>query len=361
MKGLDLAERFYGEEVAPIIKGRFPVLKDRYAAGLIGYGSDVLGHDDEISRDHEWGPRCILWLRGKDYSRYAAFVGEALNDELPDEFLGFPARFKPAAGVGMMPCSRQEGGRPHVDVTTVSEYIYGQFGIRRLPPGRLGWLCIPEQKLLEFTRGKLFRDPDGTITRARQAVAYLPEEIWRFKLLYAWESLHWHLDVVGLCAVRGDRLSAHLALQQIMERIIRLTFLLNRRYCPATLKWISRELHGLPRLAPRIGPLLEKCVGLSDPQKSRPLIEEMIRGLVQEHNRLRITAKVKLVSPDLCSRGQVSFSLRDLVKKLRGSIPSTLRKLRVQGACDQWLTNADVLMEPGAFAGFKTVYPGFPG
>lgn len=59
MKGLELARCFYFECVQPIIAGRLAPLDGAYAAGLIGYGSDVLGHDDELSRDHEWGPRLV--------------------------------------------------------------------------------------------------------------------------------------------------------------------------------------------------------------------------------------------------------------------------------------------------------------
>ncbi len=94
MKGLDLAERYYHEAVAAVIARRFPLLRDRHAAGLTGYGSDVLGHDDEISRDHEWGPRCFLWLGERDYHRYARALNEALSRELPAAFLGYPTRFR---------------------------------------------------------------------------------------------------------------------------------------------------------------------------------------------------------------------------------------------------------------------------
>ena len=46
-----------------------PQLVGRHAAGLIGYGSDVLGYDDDLSRDHEWGPRGLIWLQDADYAR----------------------------------------------------------------------------------------------------------------------------------------------------------------------------------------------------------------------------------------------------------------------------------------------------
>jgi len=61
--GLDLARRFYDDAVAPIVTG---VLgrDGEFAAALIGPGSEVLGFDSERSRDHDWGPRCQLFLTG---------------------------------------------------------------------------------------------------------------------------------------------------------------------------------------------------------------------------------------------------------------------------------------------------------
>lgn len=55
MKGLDLCEAFFHSCAKEIIEGQFPNLE--YTAGLIGYGSDVLGYDDPTSTDHMWGPR----------------------------------------------------------------------------------------------------------------------------------------------------------------------------------------------------------------------------------------------------------------------------------------------------------------
>ena len=49
--GIDLARGFYREQVAPLLTG-VP-----HAAALLGNGSEVLGFDDEVSPDHDFGPR----------------------------------------------------------------------------------------------------------------------------------------------------------------------------------------------------------------------------------------------------------------------------------------------------------------
>jgi hypothetical protein len=68
IKGLRLNEIFYKEAVRPILKSKFPDLK--YAAALIGYGSDVLGYDDKLSMTHMWGTRVSIFLDEKELKEY---------------------------------------------------------------------------------------------------------------------------------------------------------------------------------------------------------------------------------------------------------------------------------------------------
>jgi hypothetical protein len=63
--GLKLSKLFYQKEVRPILNKEYPKL--RYSAAVIGWGSEVLGFDTDISRDHHSGPRVLLFLSDKDY------------------------------------------------------------------------------------------------------------------------------------------------------------------------------------------------------------------------------------------------------------------------------------------------------
>jgi hypothetical protein len=243
-----------------------------------------------------------------------------------------------------------------VVVTTVIRHLRIGLGLDALPPTTVEWLCLPEQKLLEWTAGRIFDDPVGEITGARRELAYLPDEVWRFKLLYAWERIG-QVDVVALNALRGDALSARLNLARLVEGIVRIVFLLNRRYCPGSPKWLSRAFDDLPRLASEIGPRLQRCLALEDMRQGRALLDPILAALVEEQNRLGITRPATLAAPDpIREPGLASFSLQDVVDALRESLSPELRELAVHGGCDQWVTNDDLLIWPEQYRKFGHIY-----
>jgi hypothetical protein len=89
--GLKLNRLFFDEVVKPLLASKFSELS--YSAALIGEGSDVLGFDDEMSRDHGWGPRLDLFLTEEDYSEHAKKVDKTLRDRLPLQFRGYSTSF----------------------------------------------------------------------------------------------------------------------------------------------------------------------------------------------------------------------------------------------------------------------------
>src|SRR3974377_1326975 len=91
--GLRLKKEFFHEAVAPILAADFGDVP--YSAALLGSGSEVLGFDTEMSSDHHWGPRVMLFLREADHSRWHEALRQSLSLQLPRTFRGYPTNFTP--------------------------------------------------------------------------------------------------------------------------------------------------------------------------------------------------------------------------------------------------------------------------
>jgi len=88
MQGIERAGRFYREVVAPWLERTAPG-RD-HAAARSGYGSELLGCDDETSRDHNWGPRVHLFVSGEDFARHAQRLVDEFALAAPPSFAGEP-------------------------------------------------------------------------------------------------------------------------------------------------------------------------------------------------------------------------------------------------------------------------------
>jgi hypothetical protein len=64
--GVEVSRRYFHDAIEPVIARVFPDL--RYAAALMGYGSEILGFDTPMSTDHNWGPRVLLFLSAEDWT-----------------------------------------------------------------------------------------------------------------------------------------------------------------------------------------------------------------------------------------------------------------------------------------------------
>lgn len=353
MKGLELAERFYFEIVYPIIGKYFPILVNKYAAGLIGYGSDVLGHDDELSMDHEWGPRCYIWLSDEDYKLYSSDIDRILYKHLPQTFMGFPTRYSlDISKGGYVP--DLNGDIHHIAITTVSRYMRIQYEIYNNSLDTIGWLSIPEQKLLELTRGKVFCDPIGYITSVREKFHYLPQDIWLYKLKYAWLSLD-KLHILTSCILRNDVLSTRLMISKLVERIVKLIYLLNKKYTPGTMKWFSKEFYQLPILSKEIGYKLEALLETKDYNDTVGKFEEIYIRILEEQNNLDITQGITFESI-IDTRKLRTISLANAIDAINYLLPKELKEKEISGAIDQWISNDEILIMSENYIKFKSIY-----
>jgi hypothetical protein len=141
-RGVELARAFHTDVVGPLLAQAMPRL--RYAAARLGSGSDVLGFDDDMSRDHDWGCRLTILVDEPDRAAVPQ-VRQLLEWELPETYRGLPVRF----AVTWDPCVSARA-----EIATVSDFTVSRLGID--PTAELSvldWLILTGQSVLEVTAG----------------------------------------------------------------------------------------------------------------------------------------------------------------------------------------------------------------
>lgn len=297
MRGLRLCQRFYHEAVGPLLSARFPAL--RHSAALLGYGSDVLGFDDEVSRDHMWGPRLYLFLDEPDMPR-APEILRALSEGLPAEFCGFPVSFSPPDpnDNGVRHAVQAEAGKvdPLIWICAKAGFTRDYLGIGNPSELTFGdWLSIPEHRLLGFTSGQVFHDdPLIALTQSRAALRYFPDAVWRAQMIALWDQYGEEEAFAGRAAQTGDDIGMRLILARQTERLMRLCFVYARRYAPYS-KWFGRAWRDLPPFIPEA--LLRETLCEPEPQARLRALNMAAALTVKAHNAHadlpRLTAQVR--------------------------------------------------------------------
>jgi len=249
IKGLNLCEVFFQEHAKPILDKDFPNL--RYTAGLLGYGSDVLGYDDAVSTDHMWGPRFYLFLSETDIGRKADIL-EAFQNGLPYTYKGYSVNFSapdPNDG-GVRHPEFITSGRvsPLMWIHTPEDFQNQYLGSR--PETNRDWLSLSEHRLLGFTSGRLFVDMLD-MQALRDRVIFYPEEVRLYLIASQWALISEEQAFVKRCGVRGDEIGSGITCLRIAERLMRLCFLYEGRYAPYS-KWFGTAFSRLP-VNPQIG------------------------------------------------------------------------------------------------------------
>lgn len=355
MKGLELCRQYYKDIIEPIIRNNMDFIGGMYAAALIGWGSDVLGNDDELSRDHEWGPRCIIFLP-ESLMYYSDKVYDILNKNVPIKFKGYSTRFVAHEKCeGIRVPSTDGSGNVHIEITTCKDYFQSNLGVM-VPKNDIEWLSIPENRLLEITGGEVFFDGVGELTKLRDFYSrYYPDDVWKFRLAYAWQSIGWDIDLIGLCNDRGDILSSRYCINETIFRIIRLTFLLNRRYAPSYPKWIHREFYKLPFIAKEIGPALEDIYTEKDGKHALQKITDICNKLIDYQNSDGKLPPLQ-IGQNVFSRGYINIDFQYIAEQIYETIYGELKHIPIDGAVDQWVTNQDFLLDSNRIKALSAIY-----
>ena len=281
MKGLELAEKFYKEYGEKMIEESFSHIKQYLAIGLCGSGSECMGFDDAISRDHDFEPGFCIFLPDESIvSAREEFLLERAYAKLPKEFLGFTR--SPLNPVG---------GNRH-GVHRISNFFENKTGDKNGELTIKAWFFVSEQFLLEATNGKVFADHFGLFTEIREKLSYLPEDVRRKKLagnlLVMAQAGQYNY---ARCLKRGEVGAAQLAVGEFASAALKVIFLLNKTYIPYY-KWVFRALKDLEifsHLGDDLVYLLSSANAETEARQKTELIEKIASQIIDELQRQALT------------------------------------------------------------------------
>ncbi len=281
MKGLELCERYYREYGQKIIDENFSHIKKYLAIGLSGSGSECMGFDDDISRDHDFEPGFCIFLPDESLvSRRDEFLLERAYASLPKEFMGFERS-------SLSPV----GGNRH-GVMRTGDFFEAKTGDKNGEITTKSWFSLSEQFLLEATGGKVFEDNFGLLSQIRQKLSYLPEDVRLKKLagnlLLAAQSGQYNYQ---RCIKRCDTGAAQLCMTEFANAALKVIFLLNKKYIPYY-KWVFKAL-GQLELASHLSGDIEHLISSGNKENEAKLkteiIEKISSAIIDEIKKQKLT------------------------------------------------------------------------
>lgn len=348
IKGLELSRIFYHEAVQPILSEHFPDLA--YTAGLIGSGSEILGYDTEMSTDHHWGPRVMMFLSEDDYITHTNNVSHLLSQDLPYTFRGYSTHFgNPKHGEGdngtQLLVTINEGLINHrVEMVMIDDFMRQYLGIDSQTELQIAdWLSIPQQKLLSFTAGDIFHDDLG-LNDIRERLSYYPHDVWVYLLICAWTRIGQDEHLAPRAGYVGDELGAALIAGRLVRSIMQLCFLMEKRYAPYP-KWFGTAFNQLG-CAEEMAPILREVQVGTTYRDHEKALTKAYTLLNEMHNALKLTPPVHpAVGPfhgrpfTVSNAWRYSEALQNIIKD--EEVQTILKHTQI-GNVDQFSDNTDM-------------------
>lgn len=284
LTGMELCEKYFNAFVLPVIERSFTELKNDIAIGMFGEGSECLGFDDEISKDHDWGPGLVIVCNSSvsedDFKKL-----EAMYNNLPKTYMG-TTRIATVEG------------QNRVGVIRYEELLNRTIGISYLPKKNEEWQNIADENAVLLINGKVFMDKSGFLNNARAHMEFKePFNIYFNKLAYQLELMAKHGQYAYKRAFdRGDAVAAIVAKSEFVKAFLRAVHLLCKCKAPYD-KWLYKSAKQLVDNKRKRAVFFEKEIAKTTLIASRGICPEDI----QDMEAICIKVNELLLSMGLCS------------------------------------------------------------
>ena len=355
--GLKLSELFYSEAAKPILDAHFPQVS--HSAALLGWGSEVLGYDDVRSSDHHWGPRFFLFLSPEDYKQYKNAIYEALRQNLPHRFRGYSTSFGEPDEVGVRHRTETDSGPVNhmVHIETIENFFGWYLGCNPYQSlTAADWLSFSEHKLLGVTSGKVFHDGLGELEEIRRKFHYYPRDVWLYQLAAQWIRIFEDREFVSRCGDVGDELGSMVIAARQVNRLMRLCFLMERKYAPYT-KWFGTAFSDL-ECGSELSPIFKDAI-LSVTWKERESnLARAYRVIARLHNALKITQPIVEDVGNYYGRPYLIFESSNLIRDIINSFTDDEVKAIKHGlgSLNQFVDSTDQVSNIPLARMFKGIY-----
>ena len=327
ISGRILSNQFYQEIIKPLLTG-IP-----HDACLIGEGSDVLGYDQPISMDHDWGPRLTLFVANECET---IKVRNKITENLPDTFKGFP--------------TRKDEKTSNIEVATISNWLKHNLKIDDIDAlGISDWLSFSQQHLLQFTGGAVFSDSLGSYEYAKKILAWYPDDVWRWIMAAQWYFIWSTERLIFRTTEAGDILGSQLIVGKLVRLIVEMVFIQNKEYKPYD-KWLGSAFKKIDS-SQEIGKVIFEILSDNDIANQIKSIQKLLFELGDIHNTLSLT---NLVQPKItyyevgvnnAVRPYMIFNTSDFKDACINSIQDiALKELVYVGALDQMTNPSDAFI-----------------
>ncbi len=345
--GAEVARAFYADAVRPIIHEHLAGVG--YLAGRLGSGSDVIGYDDAVSVDHDFGCRLTL-LVDDEAGQLITKVDAVLEDQLPESFEGRPVRFA---------TTWDERVRHKVDLRTVHDFASSRLGFDvRGPLAPEAWLCLTGQSVLEVVGGPVFHDTTTSYARVVAALTWYPDDVWLYALAAGWQRLSQELPLVGRAGHRGDDLGSRVIAMRLTRDLIHLAFLLERRWAPYP-KWLGTALSELSVGSP-LGARLADVASSSDWRHRQVALGAGIEVLAEHQSAIGLPCPIPIIER-FFEREYLSVNVAVVAALLQRVESGGLKTEPLIGSIEQWSDNVDLLSHPDRRARAAVLYAGQAG
>jgi len=265
MNGIKLSESFFNEIVYPYLNNNYIFLLKYISVALLGEGSEVLGYDDNISKDHNYSARLILFIEDSKYTKFGNELEQNIIKNCPDSFMDIEILKK--------------GYCKSISVVPLKSFFLDYLNIKNNSIKKTDWIKLDEQKLVEITAGKIFFDSGNQLKKIREFYSFYPDEIKWFLVYQGFQRLS-ESDGIIRAVKRKDHISSNLYIGSFIYFAIKIFHTINDEYCPYT-KWMGENLKkiGSDNYGLELNKLITELSSNNDLNQTIPLVKKIMTFL----------------------------------------------------------------------------------